>query len=290
MSQIISISKTQSMLGENPLWDAATNSLLSIDTMGRKIMRHDASLKQHEEWPLTRGPGSFVQRARGGLLMANRQGLAFSEVGSSELDEISAPALDLSKAVINDGKCDSRGRFWTGTMDRNVAGPTGALYRLDTNLAVTRMDDGFTLSNGIAWSPDDRTMYFCDSRPGHIWAYDYDIDQGTIANRRLHVDFSGRKGHPDGCAIDADGGLWVAEIGTGQVVRFEPSGREGATITLPTSRVTSVAFGGPGLRTLYVTSMRHGLSEDALAREPHAGSIFAVAMDVAGLPAATFNG
>ncbi len=288
--EITYVSKTQSVLGENPLWDQQSGRLLSIDCMGRKLFRHTADLAQHEEWALRRGPGSVVLRARGGLLMANRQGLGFTAPGSEQLEEIPTPGVDFTRAIFNDGKCDSRGRFWLGTMYREVAEPVCHLYRLGTDLQFVTMDDGVTLSNGIAWSPDDRTMYYCDSRPGHIWAYDFDAERGEIANRRMFVDFAGRQGHPDGCTIDAEGGLWVAEVGAGQVVRFDPSGREVAALKLPTSRVTSVAFGGPDLRTLFVTSMRYDLSPEQLAREPQAGCIFALQMDVAGLPSTPFGG
>ena len=284
------MSQSRSVLGENPLWDDSSGRLLSIDCMGRKLLRHDIGSGESESWELRRTPGSFVLRASGGLLMANRQGLAFGEFGDPSLQDIPVPGLDFSRELFNDGKCDSRGRFWVGTMDRHVAEPTGALYRLDPDLRITRMDQGFILSNGIAWSPDERTMYFCDSRPGRIWAYDYDAETGAITNRRLFVDFQRRQGRPDGCATDADGGLWVAEISAGQVVRFDPSGAESATIHVPVSRPTSIAFGGPGLRTLFVTSMRNGLSEDELAKQPEAGCVFAVDVDRPGLAAAPFRG
>jgi L-arabinonolactonase len=157
-------------------------------------------------------------------------------------------------------------------MDFNIRDAVGALYRVDPDLGVHRMDVGITLSNGIAWSPDDRTMYYCDSRPGRIYAYDYDLATGTIGNRRLFVDFKGRKGRPDGCTVDAEGGLWVAEISASQVVRFDPSGKEEFALRLPVSRPTSVMFGGSDLRTLFITSMKHGLSAEELAREPQAAA------------------
>ena len=287
---ITCVSTSRSILGENPLWDEASGRLFSLDCMGRKLFRHDVENGQDEEWPLRRVPGSVALRAMGGLLMANRQGLAFFDAGTGQLDEIPTPRIDFSREVFNDGKCDSRGRFWTGTMHREVAEPVGALYRLGTDLRLTRMADGITLSNGIAWSPDERTLYHCDSRPGLVWAYDYDIEAGTVANRRVHVDFAGRTGRPDGCTVDAEGGLWVAEITAGRVVRFDPAGQEAVTLPLPVSKPTSVTFGGPDLRTLFITSMRHGLSDEALAREPLAGAVFAVDPGVAGLPAAPFGG
>ncbi len=282
--------KTQSILGECPLWDSRSGRLFSIDCMSRKLFCHTGDGARQEEWSLPRTPGSFALRASGGMLMAYRRGLAFIEPGTAMLDEIPTPGIDVATEIFNDGECDRRGRFWVGTMDRDVAKPVGALYRVDPDLRVTRMDGGITLANGIAWSPDDRTMYFCDSRPGRIWAYDFDVATGAIDNRRVFVDFAGRRGRPDGCTVDAEGGLWVAEIAAGQVVRFDPSGREVAAIATPVSKPTSVTFGGPGLRTLFVTSMRYGLSDEELAREPQAGCVFAVDANVAGLPATRFGG
>jgi sugar lactone lactonase YvrE len=287
---ITCVSTSQSILGENPLWDGVAGRLLSIDCMGRKLFRLDVETGQEEEWALHRVPGSAVLRSRGGLLMANRQGLAFFDLNKAALDDIATPGIDFSREVFNDGKCDSYGRFWTGTMHREVTEPVGALYRIGTDLQASRMADGITLSNGIAWSPDERVLYHCDSRPGRVWAYDYDIEAGEITNRRVHIDFAQRRGRPDGCTVDAEGGLWVAEIGAGQVVRFDPAGREVLTVALPVSKPTSVTFGGPDLRTLFVTSMRYGLSDEARAEEPLAGGVFAFDAEVGGLPAAAFGG
>jgi len=280
---------TPSVLGEGPLWDAETGCLFALDCMSRKLFRVGPN-GQPETWVLPRTPGSFALRKAGGVLMAYRRGLALIEPGTPKLEDVPTPEIDFSVEIFNDGKCDRQGRFWTGTMDREVKEPFGALYRVDPDLKVHRMADGITLSNGIAWSPDDRTMYHCDSRPGMIWAWDYDIDAGTISNRRLFVDFAGRKGRPDGCTVDSEGGLWVAEISAGQVVRFDPAGRETASVRMPVSRPTSVMFGGPDLRTLFVTSMQHGLSKEEAAQEREAGCIFATRVGVAGLPEPRFGG
>lgn len=290
MSNAVCFSTTSSVLGEGPLWDPVTLSLFSIDCMGRKMLRQTAPGAADAEWALPRTPGSFALRAGGGMLMAYRQGLAFVEPGTAMLDAIPTPEIDFSKEIFNDGKCDRRGRFWIGTMDRAIAEPVGALYRVDPDQSVHRMDGGITLSNGIAWSPDDQTLYYCDSRPGLIWAYDYDIATGGIENRRLLIDFTSRRGRPDGCTVDSEGGLWVTEIAAGQVVRFDPSGREVSAVTVPVSKPTSVMFGGPDLRTLFITSMKYGLSAEELAHETQAGCIFAVDAGVAGLPEPRFAG
>ena len=291
MSAIIrQISSLCSILGENPLWDDDTGQLLSIDCMGRLLLWHDPAGGGVTAHALQRTPGSVAFRTGpGGLLMANRQGLALTDRSGVILEEIDTTSIDFGREVFNDGKCDRSGRYWVGTMDREVSAPVGGLYRVGLDGVVTRMDGGITLSNGIAWSPDERTMYLCDSRPGRIHAYDYDAVAGEVSNRRVLVDFTGRRGRPDGCTVDAEGCLWVAEIGAGQVVRFDPAGQEMAAVAVPVSKPTSVTFGGPAFRTLFVTSMRYGLSEDDLRREPEAGSVLAFEPGVSGLPAARFG-
>ncbi|MFO1028737.1 MAG: SMP-30/gluconolactonase/LRE family protein [Acetobacteraceae bacterium] len=284
------VSTGNSILGENPLWDPETGRVWSIDCMSRTLFRHDPSGAAQDEFVLPRTPGSFAFRAGGGMLMAYRRGLAFIEPGTPMLVDIPSPEIDFMKDVFNDGKCDRRGRFWVGTMDRETKRPIGALYRIDPDLTVHRMADGITLSNGIAFSPDDRTLYHCDSEPGVVWAYDYDIESGSIANRRVLVDFAGRTGHPDGCTIDAEGGLWVAEIGAGQIVRFDAAGRETGLIAVPVTRPTSVIFGGADLRTMFVTSMQFALSDEEKAQQPLAGSVFSVNVGVAGIPEVRFAG
>ena len=277
-------------LGEGPLWDKQTNRLYALDCMGKKLFCHEKSGPPSDTWSLPRTPGSFAMRQDGGMLMAYRRGLALIEPGTTKLEDVPTPHIDFTKEIFNDGKCDRNGRFWTGTMDFNIKEPVGALYRVDPDLSVHRMDTGITLSNGIGWSPDNRAMYFCDSRPGQIWAYDYDLASGAIANRRLFVDFKGRKGRPDGCTVDAEGGLWVAEISASKVVRFDPSGKEVSHVELPVSRPTSVMFGGPDLRTLFITSMKNGLTPEELGREPLAGNVFAADVGVAGFAEPCFAG
>jgi L-arabinonolactonase len=289
-SSIVRVSTGNSVLGENPLWDTETGCVWSIDCMSRKLFRHDPAGSTQVEFLLPRTPGSFAFRSNGGMLMAYRRGLALIEPGTPMLVDVPSPQIDFAKDVFNDGKCDRRGRFWVGTMDREVQAPIGALYRVDPDLTVHRMADGITLSNGIAWSPDNRTLYHCDSRPGLVWAYDYDIETGTIANRRVLVDFATRKGAPDGCTVDADGGLWVAEIGAGKVVRFDATGRETGAVSVPVTRPTSVIFGGADMRTMFIASMRFSLSDDEQRQQPEAGSVFAVNAGVAGLPEVRFAG
>jgi sugar lactone lactonase YvrE len=152
------------------------------------------------------------------------------------------------------------------------------------------MQGEITASNGIAFSSDNRVMYHTDTGTAHIYAYDYDLATGGIANRRVFADFNAWRGRPDGCTIDAEDCVWAAAIGAGEVVRIDPSGKRVAAIALPVARPTSVAFGGADLRTLFITSMQHGLTPDELAVQPQAGCLFAVKVVVPGVPEPRFAG
>lgn len=277
-------------LGEAPVWDAERGALLSVDVLGRRMFRHDVAGRLTGDWALPRIPGSFALRRGGGMLMAWRNGLALGEPEAGRFVDLPAGPLDFARERFNDGRCDRLGRFWVGTMDRALREPVGALYRVDPDLSVHRVLGGVTLSNGIAWSPDDRVMYHCDTAAAVVRACDFDLAAGVASNPRVLVRFAEGEGRPDGCAVDAEGCLWVAVVEAGVVARFDPSGRRLRELRLPVSRPTSLCFGGEGLRTMFVTSMRHGMTAEALAREPLAGSVFALEAGVSGLPETRFAG
>jgi L-arabinonolactonase len=271
-------------LGECPTWDERSGRLLHIDVIGRRLLSCGCDGGQPEEVSLAEIPGSFALRRNGGLLMAYRRGLALRDVAGNET-RIAPPAeWDGSRERFNDGSCDAHGRFWVGTMDRRLQDTVGALYRVDTDLTIHRIASGFGISNGIAWSPDNRTMYQCDSRPPVIYAYEFDLDAGVAQSRRALVDFTSAMGMPDGCATDAEGFIWVAAPGTGQVKRFDPEGKLERSVRTTTAMPTSVTFGGNGLRTLFITSMR---PHDTPPGEAD-GAVFAWEAPVAGMPGRRF--
>lgn len=276
-------------LGENPYWTAEDAALWSFDVIERKIFRHCTTTGVTHIYDSPGIPASMARRAAGDFLIAYRNGLAVLAPASGREERIEV-AVDFSRERFNDGRCDRRGRFFVGTMDKGVNRPVGGLWRLDPDRSLTRLADGMTLSNGIAWSPDDRTLYHCDSRPGLVYAYDYDIETGAVANRRLHIDMSDGRGHPDGCTMDAEGCLWIAEVGASAVGRYDPSGRRMGGISLPASRITSVIFGGAALDRLYITSMYFKLTPEQQAAEPLAGRIFVADPGVRGLPEVPFAG
>jgi sugar lactone lactonase YvrE len=278
---------TGNELAEGPVWIPEEGALYWVDCVRRELLRNIPGEPGIKRWNLRRQPGSFAFCAASRVLLASRTGIGIFDLVTGLESNIDAGPFDPSAERFNDGKCDARGRFWTGTMDRALSQPVGSLYCVDPDLTVRRVDSEFaTLSNGIAWSPDSSTMYLCDSRPGRVLRYDFDLESGTVRNRRVFIEFSGQPGRPDGCAVDSEGGLWVAEIGAGRVARYDPSGRLERVVSLPVSRPTSVAFGGVRLDTLYITSMVH---EPTREQEPLAGALFVAHPGVSGVPMTSFS-
>jgi sugar lactone lactonase YvrE len=227
--------------------------------------------------------GAAVPRAGGGwVLAAGTAFLAMDEDGT--VTPLTGDLADPSVVRMNDGKCDPAGRFWAGTMAHDEASAIASLYVFDGT--VRTVLDGVTVSNGLGWSPDHRTMYYNDTPTGRVDAFDYDEATGSVSGRRPFVEVRG--GAPDGMTIDDEGFLWVALWGGGAVHRYDPSGRPAGTVRLPVTNVSSCCFGGPGGSTLFITTSQQGLSAEQRAAEPDAGRIFRVEPGVTGPPATPF--
>jgi sugar lactone lactonase YvrE len=225
--------------------------------------------------------GAAVPRMGGGWVLA--AGTAFhalDEDGTMTrlLDDLADPAV----IRMNDGKCDPAGRFWAGTMAFDESSGAGSCYVFDS--AVRPALEGVTISNGLGWSPDRRTMYYIDTPTGRVDAFDYSEQTGAISNRRAFVEVA--PGHPDGMTVDDEGCLWVALWGGRGVNRYDPAGRPAGTVRLPVTSVTSCCFGGPNRSTLFITTSQQGVTPERLAEEPDAGRVFRVDPGVTG-PTAT---
>ncbi len=269
-------------LGEGALWCPLEQRLWWIDIQKPMLWRwQPGGAVQH--WPLPKPPGSFALRKDGGFLFAFRSGLATLDKPGAEVKWL--PGLEPGDERFNDGKCDRAGRFWAGTMDRKLGSPIGRLCRVGTDFKVEPMDRGFTISNGIGWSPDDRTMYFTDTPSLRIYRYDFDAGSGTIANRRVFVEVDPGHGGPDGMTVDSQGCVWSAQFDRWCVNRYDPDGKLERSVRLPVQRPTTCMFGGPNLDTLYVTSAAMGL-----AGQENAGGLFALDPGVRGLPEPRFAG
>lgn len=276
-------------LGECPVWSAGEGRLYWTDVSAPALKWYQPATGTSGIRPLPKPLGAFVLRADEGMLAAFRAGLAYLDPATGAI-EWHTEAVDLGDTRFNDGKCDAKGRFWVGTLDRQFRQGRAALYRVDRGLECRRMDGPFDLCNGLAWSPDNRAMYLTDTRAYAIYAYDFDLARGEIANRRLFVSFAGARGRPDGCAIDTEGFLWSAEVHGWCLNRYDPNGRCERKVELPVERPTSCAFGGPDLATLFVTTSTMGLSPEALAGQPLAGGLLALDPGVKGLPEPRFAG
>lgn len=277
-------------LGEVPVWDVAEAALYWVDIEAGLLQRLDPRDGAVRRWTLPERVCAVAPRQRGGLLLALASGFAFFDPETGTLDRLAAPEAHLPTNRMNDGKCDRRGRFWAGTMNDGLRGSTGALYRLDPDLACHRMERGIGISNSLAWSPDDRVFYFADSLRRTIFAYDFDVDAGRIANRRIFTDCADQPGTPDGSTVDAEGYLWNAQWDGWRLVRYAPDGRVDRVVPLPVQKPTSCMFGGADLATLYVTSAVWDLSSAERERQPLAGGLLALDVGVRGLPETRFAG
>jgi sugar lactone lactonase YvrE len=238
---------------------------------------------------------SAVAERRGapGLIVTLRRGYALIDPAAPRAlpRYLHQPPEEPLGNRFNDGKCDSAGRFWAGTMDFACEARTGALYRYDPDGSCVRHEMGFAVTNGPTWSRDERTMYFNDTVERRVLAFDFDVASGALSNRREWLRFADGDGFPDGMTTDSAGRLWLAHWGGACVSCHDPvSGAELGRIALPTSHITNCAFGGADLRTLFVTSARFGLSAEQLAAQPLAGGLFAIELDAHGAPASMFGG
>jgi L-arabinonolactonase len=284
--------EARAALGEGPVWCPAEGALYWVDSMAPSLNRFDPETGARRCWIVPDLIGSFALRRNGGALLALRHGLAALDFESGAVRHLKDLAAAERDNRFNDGKCDRRGRFWAGTM--HFAGlpraARGRLYRFEPDLSHAVRETGIRTSNGIGWSPDDRTMYYTDTRVSRIHAYDYDIETGENTGRRDFVVVPEETGYPDGLTVDSAGYVWSANWGGGRIVRYAPDGEIDRVVATPVSRPTSLTMGGPDLRTLFITSAREGLSAAALAGEALAGGIFALDVDVPGLPEARFAG
>ena len=278
------------ILGESPLWCPRRRRLYWVDIRRPALQSCDASGADFVAIPMPELIGSFAFRRRDGFVVALKSGL-YEVTPSGVAPALIAAPEGRKSHRFNEGKCDPRGRFWAGTMNDVVREPTGAMFRLDADRNMSPWRQGIAVPNSLAWSPDGRTMYFADTEARIIEAWDYDLDDDWPSRGRVFADLRvDGPGRPDGATVDADGCLWSAQVASGEVLRYAPDGRVLQRWKLPVSKVTSLAFGGADLRTLYATSGRYRLTEAELASQPLAGALFAMHAPVSGLPADTYAG
>jgi sugar lactone lactonase YvrE len=291
MADVNCVLDAKAELAECPVWAAQEQALYWVDIYAPALNRLDPATGENRSWPMPQSIGSFGLRESGGAVVALRDGFHLFDFDTGELSFLGGPRSPAPGTRFNDGKVSPDGRFFAGTMDEeSLSRPIGALYRLDPDGGVHRVVEGLIVSNGLAWSADGRTMFHSDSKAETIWAYDYDPADGSVDNRRVLARATTEIGRPDGAATDVEGFYWSAGISAGVLNRWAPDGRLDRTIPLPCSSPTMPCFGGPDLTTIYVTSLRHDVAPGVLAAKPLSGGIFAVEVDVPGVPVARFKG
>jgi sugar lactone lactonase YvrE len=280
----------ENIVGEIPMWHPEEQLLYWVDTRKPCLQRlnRDGTVRI---WPMPTNIGSYVFRCGGGIIAGLKTGFAAVDLGTGAIKHILDPEPEYPENRLNDGRCDRRGRYWVGSRNPGSTERTGSLYRLDPDFTCHRMDTGFIVANGMAFSPDDRTLVFGDSTAETIFQYDLDIEAGTISNRRLYLATHRLPWRVDGATFDEEGYYWCALLGDWSIGRFDPMGRLDRIIRLPVSHPTMCNFGGPDLDVLYVTSGTVFLDEAERARQPLAGALFAIrGLGVRGVPEPLFGG
>lgn len=297
MTEIQTLVESKNFLGEGPLWDVNEDRLYWIDAEGRQLWRATATGGEVEKWDLPGQIGSLALRKGGGAVLSLDSGFHLFDFATGQCELVISPEQGLDRVRLNDGSVDSRGRFIVGSVDMKTIHEAethkvgeAALYRLDTDFTVHRLEDQVAVSNGPCWSVDQKIFYFTDSMTDAVWAYDWDEDRGAPTNRRLFVQME--QGEvPDGATVDAEGCLWSAVngifTGVGELRRYTPDGVLDRVVSMPVSKPTSLNFGGPNLDILFVTSM----SVPGTVNDPADGNVFAVhGLGVQGLPERRFGG
>jgi sugar lactone lactonase YvrE len=277
----------QCELAEGPFWDAAHGQLRWVDILRGQVHAFDPVTAAHT-WFETGGElGTAGLTRDGGLVLALSDHFALAGDDGTDLRRLGDFAVDGSVFRFNDGKPDPWGNMWAGTCTLAEKGPPCALYRLTPDGSVTELFGGIGLSNGLDWTDDRRSFYFADSFAGGVDVFDTDPDTGALSGRRQFIPVSG--GLPDGLTLDAEGGLWLAVWGSGELRRYTPDGRLDTVVKLPATQVTSAAFGGADLSTLYITTARENFTPAEITAQPHAGDIFACTPGVTGRPPYLFG-
>lgn len=284
------VAPSEDILGETPLWCERTQCLLWIDIDRATLHRAHLTSGRRDTF-------GFDARFLGGLALCDQPGCVVLALDTSlHLFDMGSGCLSLLAEVepaslgtrLNDGRCDAKGNLWIGTMDNGLAAPAGSFYRVGADGTVARQFGDVIVSNTVALSPDQCTLYFSDTRRYLTWAFDVDPENGMLSNRHIFADHRARRERPDGACVDSEGALWVAMFAGSRVDRYTPEGRIERSIALPVTNPTCLCLGGPEYRTLFITTARKFLGTERLGQEPLAGSVLAIDVDVPGMPEKRF--
>jgi sugar lactone lactonase YvrE len=278
---------SKNKLGEGPLWHPEQELLYWVDIEGHSFHRFCPDSFTQETIEVGQPLGCLAFRKSGGLVLALQDGLCFWDPDGGKLEIVRNPEEDRENSRFNDGRVDSRGRFWAGTLGDDHH---SNLYRLDPDRSLHVMESGITISNGIGWNPENTRMYFTDTPTGVIYQYDFDQETGSISNPREFVRVPPEAGVPDGLTVDREGFVWSAHWDGWRISRYDPEGMVERVIYLPVQRPTSCTFGGTNLDQLFITSAWTGLSDQERQEQPFAGDLFVLPTDIQGQLENFFSG
>jgi sugar lactone lactonase YvrE len=271
--------------GEGPLWSAEEQALYFIDIRGPALFRLGLSSGKLDRWGMPSTIGGFGLCRDGRLIVALREGVHYFDPEVEQFELICHPEADRPMNRLNDAKVSPDGRFFVGSMDtRPEKERVASLFRVDPDGEATRMFGSLIVSNGLAWSPDGKTLYHSDSRSSYVQSFDYDLKTGALSNRRLVVELTEDDGRPDGAACDAEGFYWSAGVTAGCLNRIAPDGRIDRKVMLPVPAPTMPCFGGADMKTMFVTSLTSARTGTEVA-----GTVIAFPVDVPCAPAARFR-
>lgn len=283
--RIVPRGDVRDQLGEGLLWSARDNAVYWTDILGKALNRLSLDGGAIDRWTMPEMIGWVIERVGApGFIAGFQSGFAELNLDPIAITPIVDPEPDLPENRLNDAKADRQGRIWAGTMPVTADRPSGGLYRLDGDCSVHRIDGGYIIANGPAFSPDQRWLYHTDTGRRCVYRFALNED-GTLGDRRNFIVFGHDWGKPDGMTVDAEGHLWIAHYGRGRVSRFTPDGAVERAIELPAAQITNVCFAGPDLDRMFVTSAADGRSSEAAA-----GALFEVDPGVRGLPPGRFGG
>lgn len=288
-------------LGESPFWHPVERALYWVDIPGRLLLRTrgEVGIGTVERWPVSSEPGCIAPARSGGLVIALRDGVYRARRWGGPLTRLAGVDYDTRTMRFNDGKCDPLGRFWAGTLNENKDKPDAVLYSLDARDGraprLTPMTTDATTANGLAFSPDARTLYWADTATHRVRAWDWDAMANTLSRERVFAQFDAKpvgwtlespvryQGRPDGATVDADGHYWAAMFEGGQLLRFAPTGEQVAAVATPVQCPTMPCFGGDDLKTLFVTSARKGRPAAEIEQRPASGSVLSMRVETPGI-------
>ncbi|NND63545.1 MAG: SMP-30/gluconolactonase/LRE family protein [Flavobacteriaceae bacterium] len=282
--------KIQSQLGEGAFWNHQTNEFYWVDILGKKLHIYNPETKTNYSFSTPSRIGTVVPKNDFSAVVALDDGIYLINTKTGSLEVLSEVEKDLTLNRFNDGKSDPKGNLWVGSMNLKEDRASGSVYKISETGETTKMIDSVTISNGIVWTQDQKTMYYIDTPTAQIRAYDYDNTTATISNERVAVEVSTDLGYPDGMAIDSEDMLWVGLWNGNAVARFNPkTGKLISKIEVPAHNVTACAFGGDNLDKLYITTASVDMTEEEKAKYPLAGSVFVANPGVKGVKSHFFG-